>query len=102
MSKVHVDTTHIDEEEATLVRDPAVGDGTPDTAPDVADDDGDWEQVSWVPTRKWVASCVVTAGGLLTSWTAVGDWSPELTGATITAVVAAITSYLLPSGEESL
>jgi hypothetical protein len=92
------DHDHVDSAERHQALDPHVGDGTPDAAPDTLHIDDTWEPpASWLPTRKWLARTVVAAGGLASTWAAVGEWSADLTGALITAVVAALVSYLVPN-----
>ena len=93
------DDKHVDPVEfQDAALDPAVGDGTPDTAPDCLHLDEEWQPpTSWTPTRKWMARTVVAVGGLATTVATTGSWDQEHTLFAITAVVAAVTSYLLPS-----
>lgn len=56
---------------------------------------------SSLPTRKWAARTVVALGGLATTWASTGGWETEETLMAITIAVAAVTSYLVPNGDEN-
>ena len=92
------DHTHVDAAEAADANDPAVGDGTPATAPDVPADD--WAELAgrhWRPTRKWVVARVTALLAILTMWQVTGGWDAEETIAVIALVGEGAISYLTPN-----
>ena len=51
----------------------------------------------WTPSRKWLAARITAAGGLVIAWFEAGEWSATLGIATVTVLVEAAVSYLLPN-----
>jgi hypothetical protein len=49
------------------------------------------------PTRKWLATQVTAAGGLVTAWLVAGAWNTTLSVAAVTLVVQALVGYLVPN-----
>lgn len=110
-TEVFSNPTHVSPAEARQAADPTVGDGTPDTAPDVAHEDGDWaaatgwdrlKKVRWVPTNKWVVARVVAVQGWLVAFIEAGgdlgdNTTLQILG--VTLIAESLTSYLTPNTE---
>jgi hypothetical protein len=94
------DRTHVDAVEAADANDPAVGDGTPEDAPErVADDWGVMAEAKWRPTRKWVVARTAALGVIALSAIGTG-WDNVESAMLVTTVVEGIASYLTPEASE--
>lgn len=95
------DHTHIDAAEAAEADDPAIGDGTPETAPLVPADHLSAPSPSLTPTRKWIAAQTTLLAGLLTLFAAHGwHFDEHTTIATITFLAEAVVAYLVPNTDD--
>jgi hypothetical protein len=50
----------------------------------------------WNPTQKWWAATILGAGGMLSTWSAMGwHWSNALSGAAVTLATQRLVAYLV-------
>lgn len=101
----HANMKHVDESEARDALDPDVGDGTPDTAPFLDTDDGDWQEPGpawrkWMPTRKWWAATITGAGTVAVMlWTGDGINTDEEKILVIGLAIQRLVSYVTPNDD---
>ena len=82
---------HVSREEANAATDPAVGAGTPDTAPVDLPPESDWLGPSWRPTRKLLAA--IATAVLAYAAVKVADLDPDLAHL-LNVVAPLVAAYL--------
>lgn len=86
------DTRHVSPDERADAVNPDVGDGTPDTAPELLPSNDDWQGFSFKPTRKWVVGLAGAVSSILASWIVTGafdDVERGMVGASLATLVPA-------------
>lgn len=86
------DQRQVSPEERAQALDPAIGEGTPASAPEVVPPDDDWQGFSWRPTRKWVVGLAGAVSATLASWIVTGAFDDVERG-----MIGAALSTLIPA-----
>lgn len=89
-------TSNVSAQENAAAHDPTIGDGTPDTAPDLTPDS--WDSAPpRMPTRKWFAALLVGAGTIATLYITTGGWDAEESIAAVGLVIERGVAWLTPN-----